>query len=129
MLTEGNFTRDEWNNLLQLLNISHFISTCCTKNFSLISCSTLAKRIRNQKEEERIVSILRPVMNMSSYFIATSSSAASSPIASRSTGMPIASEKPDSRMSVEPSSFDDAASTSQVRLKDAYLGELVEERR
>ena len=67
------------------------------------------------------------VMNMSSS-TATSSSAASSPIASRSLGMPIASVKPDSRMSVEPSSFD-AASTSQVRLKDAYLGGLMEEQR
>ena len=65
---------------------------------------------------------------MSSYFIATSSSAASSPIASKSPGMPIASGKPDRRMSVEPSSFD-AASTSQVRLKDAHRGELMEEQR
>ena len=53
----------------------------------------------------------------------TSSSTASSPIASKSPGMPIASGKPDSRMSIEPSSFD-AASTSQVRLKDAYPGGL-----
>ena len=42
--------------------------------------------------------------------------------------MPIASGKPDSRMNVEPSSFD-AASTSQVRLKDAYLGGLMEGQR
>ena len=49
MLTKGNFTRDEWNNFLHLLNISHFSSTCCTKNFSLMSCSTMAKRIQNQK--------------------------------------------------------------------------------
>ena len=89
----------------------------------------MAKRIQNQKEEERVVSKSRPaVMNMSSYFIATSSSAASSPIASISLEMPTASGKPDSRMSVEPSSFD-AASTSQVRLKDAYLGRLMEEQR
>ena len=89
----------------------------------------MAKRIQNQKEEERVVSKSRPaVMNMSSYFIATSSSAASSPIASESPGMPIASGKPVSRMSVEPSSFD-AASTSQVRLKDAYLGGLMEKQR
>ena len=40
--------------------------------------------------------------------------------------MPIASGKPDSRMSIEPSSFD-AASTSQV--KDAYLGGLMEKQR
>ena len=63
-------------------------------------------------------------MNMSSYFIATSSSAAWSPIASESLGMPIAPVKPDSRTSMEPISFD-AASTSQVRLKDAYLGGLM----
>ena len=42
--------------------------------------------------------------------------------------MPIASVKPDSRMSIESSSFD-AASTSQVRLKDAYLGGLMEKHR
>ena len=65
---------------------------------------------------------------MSSCFIATSSSAASSPIPSKSPGMPIASVRRDSRMSVEPSSFD-AASTSQVRLKDAYFGGLMEEQR
>ena len=129
MLTKGNFTRDEWNNLLHLLNICHFSSTCCTKNFSLISCSTLARRIQNQKVEERVVSKSRPsVMNMCSYFNVTSSYTASSPIACKSPGMPIASVKPDSRMSVEQSSFD-AASTSQKRLKDAYLGGLMEEQR
>ena len=68
------------------------------------------------------------LMNMSSYFIATSSSAASSPIAPESPGMPIASGKPNSRMSVEPSSFD-AASTSQGRLKGAHLGGLMKEQR
>ena len=66
-------------------------------------------------------------MNLHS-FSATSSSTASSPIACKSSGMPTASEKPDSRMSIEPSSFD-AASTSQVRLKDAYLGGLMEKQR
>ena len=51
---------------------------------------------------------------MSSHVIATCSSAASSPIASESPGMPMASGRPDSRMSVEPSSFD-AASTSKKK--------------
>ena len=108
-----NFTRDEWNNLWCLFNISHFSSTCYTQNSSLISCSTVAKRIQNEKEEERVVSESRPaVMKTSSYFIATSSSTASNRIASKKRpGMPIASETPHSRMSVEPSSFD-AASTS-----------------
>ena len=40
----------------------------------------------------------------------------------------MASWKSDSRMTVEPSSVD-AASTSQVRLKDAHLGRLMEEQR
>ena len=94
-----------------------------------MSCSTKAKRIQDQKEEEqRVVSKSRPAaMNLSSV-VATSSSTASSPIASKSPGMPTASGKPDSRMSIEPSSLD-AASTSQVRLKDAYPGGLMEKQR
>ena len=34
------------SNLLHSCNIRHFSSTCCTKNFSLLSCSTMAKRIQ-----------------------------------------------------------------------------------
>ena len=30
ILTNGNFTRDEWNHLLCLFNISHFSSTVCS---------------------------------------------------------------------------------------------------
>ena len=33
ILTKGNFTRDEWNHLLRLFNISHFSSLRCTKKF------------------------------------------------------------------------------------------------
>ena len=32
----------------------YFSSTCCTKNFSLTSCSTMAKRIQEQKEENEL---------------------------------------------------------------------------
>ena len=39
ILTKGYFTRDEWNNLLHLFNISHFSSTCCAENSSVISCT------------------------------------------------------------------------------------------
>ena len=88
----------------------------------------MEKRIQDQKEEERVVSKSRSAVMNPSSFIATSSSTASSPIASKSLGMPIASGKPDSRMSIEASSFD-AVSTSQVRLKDAYLGGLIEKQR
>ena len=57
-----------------------------------------------------------------------SSSVASSPIASKSQGKSGASGRLGSRMNLESSSVD-AASTSQVRLKDAYLGELMEQQR
>ena len=53
ILTKGNFTRDEWNNLLHLLNISHFSSTCFAKNSSSISCpETMAKRMQEQKKKQ-----------------------------------------------------------------------------
>ena len=73
----------------------------------------MAKRIQEQKEGERVVSKSRPVMNVSSDHDATSSSAASSPIASKSPRMSGAPEKPGDRMNLEASSFD-AASASQV---------------
>ena len=50
ILTKGNFTRDDWNNLLHLFNISHVSSTCCEKNSSLMRFSkTVAKRMQEQK--------------------------------------------------------------------------------
>ena len=53
ILTKGNSTRDEWNNLLHLFFIRHFSSTCCAKNSSLTSCpKTMAKRMQEQKGEE-----------------------------------------------------------------------------
>ena len=60
-------------------------------------------------------------------FKATSSSTASSPIASESPGMPIASGKPNIRISVEPSSFD-AASTQRLKC-DSRMHTLMEEQR
>ena len=43
-LTRGNFTRDEWNHLLNLFNISHFSSTVCS--------DTMEKRSQHDSEEE-----------------------------------------------------------------------------
>ena len=58
IFTKGNFTRDEWNNLLHLFNISHFSSTYCAKNSSLIRCTkTMAKRMQEQKGEEKLCNI------------------------------------------------------------------------
>ena len=99
ILTKGNFTRDEWNNLLHLFNISHFSSTRCAKNSSLTSCpKTMAKRMQEQKGEEQIVAKSKSTaMNLSSH-VPASSSSAKSPIASKSLGILMATGKPESRM-------------------------------
>ena len=56
MLTKGNFTRDEWNNLLYLFDIFHFSPLCCAQNISLTSCTrTMANRMQEQKGDNRIV--------------------------------------------------------------------------
>ena len=125
ILTKGNLTRDEWNNLLQLFNLSHFSPICCAKNSSLISCSkTMAKRAQEQKEEERIVGKSKPAATILSSTVLASSTSAKDPIASKSPGILIASRKPESR--VRKNSKPDAASSSQVKLQDAYFGGLME---
>ena len=126
-LTRGNFTRDGWNNLLYLFNISHFSSLCCAKNFSLISCTKrMAKRMQEQSEESKIVAKSRPTaMNLTSS-VAASSSSVNSPIASRRRGILKASSRqvglsgrPDASTS-QHSSYD-AASSSQGWQRDAQL--------
>ena len=56
ILTKGNFTRDEWNHLLSLFNISHFSSTVCS--------AAMAKRIQQESGEERVTAKSRPMMNL-----------------------------------------------------------------
>ena len=56
IFTKGNFTRDEWNDLLCLFNISHFSSTVCSE--------TLAKRSQHDSGEERVTAKLRPMMSL-----------------------------------------------------------------
>ena len=118
-LTKGNFTRYEWNHLLCLFNISHFSSTSCAKNSSLISCTDkMAKRVQEQKGEDRSVAKSKSTaMNLSSH-VPASSSTAKIPIASETT------VKPESR--TRRNSKSDAASGSQVKLQDAYLGGLMD---
>ena len=56
ILTKGNFTRDEWNHLLCLFNISHFSSTVCS--------DTMPKRSQHNSGEERVTAKSRPRMNL-----------------------------------------------------------------
>ena len=55
ILTKGNFTRDEWNHLLCLFNISHFSSTVCSE--------AMAKRVQQDSGEERATAKSRPMMS------------------------------------------------------------------
>ena len=69
-LTKGNFTRDEWNHLLNLFNISHFSSTACT--------ATMAKRAQQGSGEERVTAKSRPMMNLTARMLSVVSSSTSS---------------------------------------------------
>ena len=70
ILTKGNFTRDEWNHLLTLFNLSHFSSTACT--------AAMAKRAQQGSGEERVTAKSRPMMNLTARMPSIVSSSASS---------------------------------------------------
>ena len=70
ILTKGNFTRDEWNHLLCLFNISHFRSTACT--------AAMAKRSQQESGEERVTAKSRPMMNLTARMSSVVSSSTSS---------------------------------------------------
>ena len=80
----------------------------------------MAKRMQEQKGEERSVAKSKSTATNLSSHVPTSSSSAKSPIASQSPGTLIATVKTDSGM--RRNSKSNAASSSQARLKDAYLG-------
>ena len=54
--TKGNSTRDEWNHLLCLFNISHFSSTTCLE--------VMSKRTQEDSGEERVTAKSKPMMNL-----------------------------------------------------------------
>ena len=77
----------------------------------------MAKRMQEQKGEERSVAKSKSTaMNLSSH-VPTSSTSAISPIASKGPGILKATGKPESMM--RRNSKSDAALSSQVRLQDA----------
>ena len=69
MLTKGNFTRDEWNHLLCLFNISHFSSTDCSE--------VMSKRTQEESGEETVTAKSRPMMSLIAMVPSTLSSSAS----------------------------------------------------
>ena len=70
ILTKGNFTRDEWNHLSTLFNISHFSSTACI--------AAMAKRAQQESGEGRVTVKSRPMMNLTARTPSFVSSSASS---------------------------------------------------
>ena len=56
ILTKGNFTRDEWNHLLNLFNIGHFSPT--------VGSAAMAKRAQQESGEERVTAKSKPMMNL-----------------------------------------------------------------
>ena len=70
ILTKGNFTRDEWNHLFNLFNISHSRSTACT--------AAMAKRSQQESGEERVTTKSRPMMNLTTRMPSVVSSSTSS---------------------------------------------------
>ena len=59
-LIKGNFTRDEWNHLLSLFNISHFSS--------INSLEAMSKRTQEDAGEERVTAKSKPMMNLASLY-------------------------------------------------------------
>ena len=56
ILTHGNFTRDEWNHLLCLFNISLFSTFNCLE--------VMSKRTQKDSGEERVTAKPKPMMNL-----------------------------------------------------------------
>ena len=78
ILTEGNFTRDEWNHLLCLFKNSHVSSTVCF--------DTMAKRLQQDSGEERVTAKSRPMMSLFARMPSNVSSSTSVSPAKRSYG-------------------------------------------
>ena len=69
ILTKGKFTRDEWNHILCLFNISHSSSTDCSE--------VMSKRTQKESGGERVTAKSRPMMSLIARAPSTLSSSAS----------------------------------------------------
>ena len=122
ILTKGNFTLDEWNNLLHLVNISIFSSASCPE--------AMSKRMQQGTREERIVATSKPTLNLVSRSVASYPTAPSSSASSR-PGILRAPSQQGSNLTAQcagkpaagGSNQNDAASSSQVWLTDAKMSE------
>ena len=53
ILTKGNFTRDEWNHMLCLFNVSHFSPTVCSEALAKILQQASGKEHESQQNRSR----------------------------------------------------------------------------
>ena len=121
ILTEGNFTRDAWNNLLHLFNIIIFRSASCPE--------AMSKRMQ-QGTGEKIVAKSKPTLNLVSHTAASSPTALSSS-ASSCPGILRAPSQQRSNLIAQSagklvaggSNQNDAASSLQVWLTDTKMSE------
>ena len=115
---QGNLSQP-LNTNLDLIHIDH-VPSSGTHSGS----NAMLYVFEEQELEERCVAKSRSTaMNLSSH-VPTSSSSAKSPIVSQRPGILIATEKTEGRM--RGNSESDAASSSQARLQDAFLGGLMD---
>ena len=111
ILTKGNFTRDEWNHLLCLFNISHFSSTVCS--------DTMAKRSQHNSWEDRVTAESRPMMNLISRTPSHVSSSTSVSPGKRSYG----NQDPRSSVAKEDRSGRPDIGTDQFKASDHHYHE------
>ena len=65
LLTQGNFTRDEWNHFLRLFNILSFSVFSCSDFKSINKSKIMSKRQQEGKPgEERVVAKSKPMMSL-----------------------------------------------------------------
>ena len=121
--TKDNFTRDEWNNLLHLFNISIFGSASCPESMS--------KRMQQKTGEERIGAKSKPALNLVSRTAACSLTAPSASASSQQGSNLLAPSQQGSNLTAQSagklaaggSNPNDVASSSQVWQTDAKLSE------
>ena len=122
ILTKGNFTRDEWNSLLHLFNISNFKSASCPE--------VMSNRMQLVTGEERIVAKSKPTLNLVLRSVARFPTAPSSSGSSRPGTLRAPSQEGSNltaqcagKLASGGTNQNDAASSSQVWLTDAKLSE------
>ena len=120
ILTKGHFTRDEWNHLLCLFNISLFSSQSCS--------DTVTKRPQEGDYEERVVAKSKAVRNLVSIRRTGSSTVPSSTTSSslmnivpkhHEVRFKESTEKPMEQSKQRNITKRDAVEDSQVRYEDA----------